>query len=83
MVCHYTALNPQYQSYTLKVIGEGTLKILLLSDIQSHTAILIIIEGQLQVFQQFSSSKLVIKTVESCYTALNYYENSAMLIDVA
>ncbi len=40
-------------------------------------AILIIIEGQLQVFQQFSSSKLVLKTVESCYTPLNYYKNGS------
>jgi hypothetical protein len=42
------------------------------------TAILIIIEGQLQVFQRFSSSKLVLKAVESCFVALNYYENGSI-----
>jgi hypothetical protein len=41
------------------------------------TAILIIIEGQLQVFQRFSSSKLVLKTVESCFMALNHYGNGS------
>jgi hypothetical protein len=41
-------------------------------------AIPIIIEGQLQVFQQFSSSKLVLKTVESCYVALNYFGNGSI-----
>jgi hypothetical protein len=45
--------------------GEGNLKL-------SCTAILIIIEGQLQVFQLFSSTKLVLKTIESCFVALNY-----------
>ncbi len=38
------------------------------------TAIPIIIEGQFQVFKRFSSSNLVLKTVESCFAALNYYE---------
>jgi hypothetical protein len=42
-----------------------------------HTAILIITEGQFQVFQRFSSSKLVLKTVESCFVALNYYGNGS------
>jgi hypothetical protein len=37
------------------------------------TAIPIIIEGQFQAFQRFSSSKLVLKTVENRSTALNYY----------
>jgi hypothetical protein len=37
------------------------------------TAIPIIIEGQFQVFQLFSSSKLVLEAVESCFVALNYY----------
>jgi hypothetical protein len=41
------------------------------------TAILIILEGQFQVFQRFSSGKLVLKTVESCFVALNYYENGS------
>ncbi len=40
-----------------------------------HTAILIITDGQLHAFQRFSSSELVLKTVESCFVALNYYEN--------
>ncbi len=33
--------------------------------------------GQFQVFQRFSSSKLVLKTVESCFVALNYYGNGS------
>jgi hypothetical protein len=44
------------------------------------TAILIIIEGQLQVFQRFSSSKLVLKTVESCFMALNYCGNGSTVL---
>ena len=46
--------------------------------INVHTAILIIIESQFQVFQRFSSGKLVLKTVESCFVALNYHENGSM-----
>ncbi len=42
-----------------------------------HTAILIIIEGQFQVFERFSRSKLVLKIVESRFVALNYYENGS------
>ncbi len=41
------------------------------------TAILIITEGQFQASQRFSSSKLVLKAVESYFTALNYYENGS------
>jgi hypothetical protein len=44
-----------------------------LEDIYIHTAIPIIIEGHFQVFQWFSRSKLVLKAVESCFVALNYY----------
>ncbi len=44
---------------------------------QGCTAIPIIIEGRFQVFQRFSSSKLVLKTVESCFAALNYYGNGS------
>ncbi len=43
----------------------------------SDTAILIIIEGQFQLFQRFSCSKLVLKTAESRFDALNYYENGS------
>jgi hypothetical protein len=43
------------------------------------SAIPIIIEGQFQVFQRFSSSKLVLKTVESCFAALNYHGNGSTL----
>ncbi len=43
------------------------------------TAIPIIIEGRFQLFQRFSSSKLVPKTVESCFVALNYYGNGSMV----
>ncbi len=35
----------------------------------------IIIEGQFQVFQRFSIGQLVLKTVESRFTALNCYGN--------
>jgi hypothetical protein len=42
-----------------------------------NTAIPIIIEGQFQVFQRFSSSKLVLEAVESCFVALNYYGNQS------
>ncbi len=41
------------------------------------TFIPIIIEGLFQVFHQFPSSKLVLQTVESCFVALNYYENGS------
>jgi hypothetical protein len=41
------------------------------------TAVLIIIEGHFQIFQRFSSSKLVLKTVKSCFAALNCYENGS------
>jgi hypothetical protein len=47
--------------------------------VESCTAILIIIEGQFQVFQRFSSGKLALKTVESRFVALNYYENGSKL----
>ena len=46
---------------------------------EERTATLIIIEGHLKVFQQFSSSKLVLKTIESCFVALNYYENVSIM----
>jgi hypothetical protein len=39
------------------------------------TAILTIIEGQFQFFQRLSRSKLLLKTIEDRFTALNYYEN--------
>jgi hypothetical protein len=42
-----------------------------------HTAILIITEGRFQIFQRFSSSKLVPTTVESRFSALNYFENDS------
>ena len=41
------------------------------------TALLIIIEGQFQAFQRFSSSKLALKAVVSCFVALDYYENGS------
>jgi hypothetical protein len=43
----------------------------------ANTAILIIIEGQLQAFQRFPSSKLVLQTVGSRFVTLNYYENGS------
>ncbi len=45
---------------------------------KESTAIPIIIEGRFQVFQRFSSSKLVLKTVESCFMTLNCYGNASM-----
>ncbi len=44
---------------------------------KTRTAIPIIIEGQFQVFQRFSSSKLVLQTVESCFVTLNYSGNGS------
>ncbi len=41
------------------------------------TAILIIIEGHLQVFQWFFCSKVVLKTNGSSFVALNYDENGS------
>jgi hypothetical protein len=43
-----------------------------------HTAILIEIEGRFQVFQRFSGSKLVLKTVGIGFAALSYYENGSI-----
>jgi hypothetical protein len=39
----------------------------------ADTAFLMIFEGQFQVFQRFSSSRLVLKTVRSRFTAIKYY----------
>jgi hypothetical protein len=45
------------------------------------TAIPMIIEGQFQILQRFSSRKLVLKTVESGFLkALNYYENGSSIM---
>jgi hypothetical protein len=41
-------------------------------------AILFIIEGRFQVFERFSSGKLVQKTVGSRFAALNYCESGSM-----
>jgi hypothetical protein len=46
------------------------------------TAIPIIIEGRFQAFQRFSSRKLVLKAVESCFVALNYYGNGSTFLDI-
>jgi hypothetical protein len=61
-LCHF------YSSANRHTLGIGL----------ADAAILIIIEGQFQAFQRFSSSKLVLKAVESRFTALNYYENGNM-----
>ncbi len=50
-----------------------------LSGICHGTAILIIIEDRFQVFQRFSSSTLVLKTVGNRLATLNYYENGSSL----
>ncbi len=42
-----------------------------------HTTLLIIIEGQFEVFQRFPSSKLVLKTFKSYFMALDYYMNGS------
>ncbi len=44
------------------------------------TAIPIITGGQFQAFQRFSSGKLVLKAVESCFVALNYYGNGSIML---
>jgi hypothetical protein len=48
------------------------------SGLTPDPALLIIFEGQFQIFQRHSSSKLVLKTVESCLTILTYYENGVL-----
>ncbi len=48
----------------------------------TSAAILIIIEGQLHVFQRFSISKLVLKTIESCFVALNNCGNGIKLLSL-
>ncbi len=45
----------------------------------NRAAFRIIIEGRIEFFQRFSSSKLVLKTVESRFAALNYYENGSSI----
>jgi hypothetical protein len=55
---------------------------ILLRNGSDDTAIPIIIEGWFQVFQRFSSSKLVLQTVESCFVALNYYGNGSSEVTV-
>jgi hypothetical protein len=45
---------------------------------QTVSVLPIIIEGQFQVFQRFSSSELVLKAVESCFVALDYYGNGSI-----
>jgi hypothetical protein len=42
--------------------------------------ILIIIQGQFQVFQRFLGSTRVSKTVESCFAALKYYEKGSTCV---
>ncbi len=41
------------------------------------TVILIIIQGQFEIFQRFSSGKLVLATIDSCFVAPNYYGNGS------
>ncbi len=40
------------------------------------TGVFKIIEGQFPAFQRFHSSKIVLETVESCFSTLNYFENA-------
>jgi hypothetical protein len=47
------------------------------------TAIPIIIEGQFQAFQRFSSSKLVLKAVENRSAALSYYGIGSSRVEAA
>ena len=46
----------------------------------TSTTILVVIEGQFQVSQRFSSSKLVPKAVESCFVTPDYYENGSTAV---
>jgi hypothetical protein len=48
--------------------------------IDKYTAILIIFGDRFQVFDRFSGSKLLLKTVGSRFAALNYYENGSILL---
>ncbi len=41
-------------------------------NVETNSAVLIITEGQFQVFQRFSSGKLVLEIVESRFAALNW-----------
>ncbi len=56
---------------------DTTPRYLVSNDMSLDNTIRIIIEGRFHFFQRFSSSKLVLKTVESCFVALNYYENGS------
>ena len=40
-----------------------------------HTTLIIIFDSQFQLFERFSSSRSLLKTVESCFETLNYAAN--------
>ncbi len=48
--------------------------------VSTNTAILIMIEDQFQIFRRFSSSKVVLKAVASCFVTLNYHENGSLIL---
>ncbi len=74
---HY---EPVIHTYIHAYIHTYTIPVLQHTHTHYDTAIPIIIEGQFQVFQRFSCSKLVLKTVESCFVAFNYYGNGSMCL---
>jgi hypothetical protein len=60
------------------IVCPGTLACDTLSQVQGIvTPIPIIIEGLLQVFQRFASSKLVLRAIGSRFVALHDHENGS------
>ncbi len=77
-VCAHMSLCMYMCVYAYDIFQTLLLFVVKIPSSSEHTAIPMIIEGELQDFQRFSSSKLVLKTVESCFVALNYYGNDSM-----
>ncbi len=75
-----TVFNGSYYPFTTREPSKAV-KLTIHYYASGSTAIPIIIEGSFQVFQRFSSSKLVLKTVESCFVALNYYGNGSSIFE--
>jgi hypothetical protein len=67
---------PEFEG-TTQIPTNLLIKVQYLEKLAHGTAIPIIIEGRFQVFQRFSSSNLVLKAVERCFVALNYYGNGS------
>ncbi len=65
---------------TVPLLHCNSAMVALYSSLDYTTVILLTIEGQFSGFRRFSSSKLVLKTVESCFVALDYCENGSILL---